>query len=402
MAAAVLACIAGASLALRPAPAYASPTVILMYHHVSPQVLPGPYARALTVTPQEFETQLAWLQAHHCALLTVTGLVSAAQGSGGCAVALTFDDGYDDAVLYALPLLQRYHALGTFYIASGLVGNSGHVSVRNIRQLVAAGMEIGAHTVHHADLTALTSSQAANEIRDSRTALQRWSGEPVTSFAYPAGQTDAAVAAQVRAAGYATAVTTQPGMLEAASDRYSLPRYRIERAAGAQLIADVLGHNAGAIATRSPSIALVNIARARIEGNAPDVAESIAVALLARHFAEPISKVHVLAIPAATIAGITLSGTKFHARRDRAHFVTDVSAMAALAFAAAPQVREVDIWATVPVSVPAGAAVSGDLAVPAAKTVFSAVATRRAGQPNALQWGTMYWDPAWSVESASE
>src|ERR1700680_1401596 len=47
---------------------------IFMYHHVSPRVLPGPYARALTVTPAEFRDQLMWLHAHGCRVVSVDGI----------------------------------------------------------------------------------------------------------------------------------------------------------------------------------------------------------------------------------------------------------------------------------------------------------------------------------------
>ncbi|MBV8340330.1 MAG: hypothetical protein JO343_10320, partial [Candidatus Eremiobacteraeota bacterium] len=54
--------------------------VIFMYHHVSPTVLPGPYARALTVTPQEFAAQLSWLRTKGCRIATVDELVTDVHG----------------------------------------------------------------------------------------------------------------------------------------------------------------------------------------------------------------------------------------------------------------------------------------------------------------------------------
>ncbi|MDQ6824645.1 MAG: hypothetical protein M3007_04180, partial [Candidatus Eremiobacteraeota bacterium] len=142
--------------------------------------------------------------------------------------------------------------------------------------------------------------------------------------------------------------------------------------------------------------ALHAIARRRIEGNTPQLAESVAVALLARRFAEPIMKVYVLTIPEAAVAGIVLSGVKFHAPVSRNRFMADVREMAKTAFAAAASLNEIDIWATVPVSVPAGEPVSGDFAVPTSKTVFSSVVTQqRRGLQTSLVWGTTYWDPRW-------
>src|SRR5579864_9344111 len=53
------------------AKAAANSAAILMYHHVSPAVEPGIYARALTVSPLEFEQQVRWLRERGCVLVTV-------------------------------------------------------------------------------------------------------------------------------------------------------------------------------------------------------------------------------------------------------------------------------------------------------------------------------------------
>jgi len=39
---------------------------VFMYHHVAPTAPPGKYARALTISPQEFNAQLDWLRARGC------------------------------------------------------------------------------------------------------------------------------------------------------------------------------------------------------------------------------------------------------------------------------------------------------------------------------------------------
>ena len=105
-------------------------------------------------------------------------------------------------------------------------------------------------------------------------------------------------------------------------------------------------------------------------------------------------KVHVLALPPAEVAGIVLSGVKFHAVVDRARFEADVKAMVGLALRAAPSVDEVDVWATVPQAVRPGMPVSGDYAVPTNRTVFSSAVTRaQTAEAGTLSLGTAFWDP---------
>src|SRR5215472_7902020 len=206
---------------------------IFMYHHVSPVVAKGPYARALTVSPSEFDAQLRLLNNIGCAMVGLGRLVTDVKDGRvrGCEVALTFDDGYDDAATQAEPMLRAAGAVGTFFVSTGFIGSSGHLSARQIDMLAADGMEIGAHTISHVDLTKVSAATAAGEIDGSRMKLRGLTGEPITAFAYPAGKSDAAVESVVSAAGFAYAVTTEAGVVtqaKIARDPFALPRYRVE------------------------------------------------------------------------------------------------------------------------------------------------------------------------------
>jgi len=383
-------------VALCCAAARANTGAILMYHHVSPTVQPGPYARALTVTPAEFEQQLRWLRGHGCELVTVKQVWSDTVHAqlAPCEVALTFDDGYVDVATYAIPLLARYGGLGTLYIATGFVGSADHMTVADLRAANLAGHEIGAHTVNHVDLTKLSYARAYHEIDASAAALRLWLGSPVSSFAYPSGKFDRQIADAVRTLHFDNAVTTNPGHLAASENPYELPRYRVMHGQGMPLLAQVFPQAAGATADWEVT---THVARERIAGNDLQTAEAIAVALLARKFPEQILKVHVVAVQPATVAGIVLSGVKFHAVMDRRRFERDVQQMVGVTFSAAPRVDEVDVWATVPIQVHSGAIVSGDYATPTAKTVFSAavVRTAQAAQTDGWILGVTYWDRQW-------
>ncbi|HEY6357400.1 MAG TPA: polysaccharide deacetylase family protein, partial [Vicinamibacterales bacterium] len=349
-----------------------------MYHHVSATVAPGPYARALTVEPAEFAHQLSWLRQHGCETVTVDTMVDdvAADALRGCEVAITFDDGYADQASVARPALDAAGGTATVYISSGLVGASGHVTLGQLRALADDGLQVGAHTINHVDLTTLDENAARHEIAGSRAALQNWTHAAVNSFAYPAGQHDARVEALVQTAGFRTALTTEPGALTAATvsaEPYALPRYRIERDSGADLIRRVVGP--ASRVGRSPD-ELRAIARERAEGNDPALAERIGAALLNASFPEQLLKVRVLRVGDATDVGIMLSGVKFHAALTRREFAADVGGMIDRAFDARPDIAEVDVWAVTPLEVLPTGAVSGDYAAPTTRTVFSAAVTR--------------------------
>jgi peptidoglycan/xylan/chitin deacetylase (PgdA/CDA1 family) len=108
------------------------------------------------------------------------------------------------------------------------------------RELVAAGIELGGHTVSHEILSRLDRRAAEREVSGSRSALKRALAVESASFAYPFGRrwdynTDAKEA--VRAAGFASAVTTHAGTNVASSDPYELKRIMIDEDAELFLIA---------------------------------------------------------------------------------------------------------------------------------------------------------------------
>jgi peptidoglycan/xylan/chitin deacetylase (PgdA/CDA1 family) len=101
-----------------------------------------------------------------------------------------------------------------------------------VRALHAAGMEIGAHTVTHPILSAITPAQAEHEIVASRDTLAALTGSPVRAFAYPNGKPGVDYREEhvdaVRRAGFSVAVSTVWGAAAADHDVLQLPRVGFE------------------------------------------------------------------------------------------------------------------------------------------------------------------------------
>jgi peptidoglycan/xylan/chitin deacetylase (PgdA/CDA1 family) len=88
---------------------------------------------------------------------------------------------------------------------------------------------IGAHTISHCILARQSETAAAHELLVSRTRIESELQRPVAHLAYPYGDKAAAGTrefALAQAAGYATAVTTRPGMMfaDCAEHLFALPR----------------------------------------------------------------------------------------------------------------------------------------------------------------------------------
>src|SRR5205823_6535285 len=84
------------------------------------------------------------------------------------------------------PMLAAHGMRGTFYVNSGTVGSTGHLSWGDLSQLASSGNEIGGHTLDHVDLRTLDSTGARYEICEDRGRLLNH-GFAVTDFAYPYG-----------------------------------------------------------------------------------------------------------------------------------------------------------------------------------------------------------------------
>jgi peptidoglycan/xylan/chitin deacetylase (PgdA/CDA1 family) len=109
-----------------------------------------------------------------------------------------------------------------------------------VRELIAAGWRIDAHSLTHPDLSGLSGETLRREVAGSRAQIQERFGVPVNFFCYPAGRYDAEVIAAVEAAGYLGATTTEPGLGDL-SEPFTLARVRIDGGDGAEGLAVKLG-----------------------------------------------------------------------------------------------------------------------------------------------------------------
>ncbi|HEY9084462.1 MAG TPA: hypothetical protein VIN40_00765 [Candidatus Tyrphobacter sp.] len=150
----------------------------------------------------------------------------------------------------------------------------------------------------------------------------------------------------------------------------------------------MLSHDA-AIASM-PSVAELD-ATARATGNLRTLAVSIGDRVFATRWPAEVTQVSANGINRHIIVGVRISGVKFHRPLDRAGFEAEVRRLISLCFAADPGIEEVDVWASVPIVVGRDVVVSGDLAIPTSRPVFTLSARRG----DLLQERT-FWDEEWA------
>jgi hypothetical protein len=134
---------------------------------------------------------------------------------------------------------------------------------------------------------------------------------------------------------------------------------------------------------------------ARAAGNRPGVARAIGQRLFNAVWPAQLTKIRVDGIGNHAVAGLLLSGVKFHGALDRNGFEREIASLVAGAFAAAP-IEEVDVWATVPIPYDKREPVTGDYAQPVSRIVFAVTCTRGevADLAGRLRSGRgVYWAP---------
>lgn len=204
---------------------------VLMYHRVNPYPFEclGPVSRAISIRPETFERQLRYLAENGYRTSSLDEFSRMMRGERPLdrkAILITFDDGYEDNLRWAAPLLRRYGFTATVFVVSDFLGRStgavwphgdpepygGFLSPDQLRELAAGGLEVGSHTSSHPLLTGLAPDALEAELGLSRARLEALLAERVVAIAYPGGDFDAATQSAASRGGYVLGFTTIPGI----------------------------------------------------------------------------------------------------------------------------------------------------------------------------------------------
>ena len=221
---------------------FANSVPVVMYHHVSSSG--GP----LTISPENFESQIKWLAINGYVTLTADEFARFLRGAPmPCrSVLLTFDDGYLDNYVHAHPILLRYGLNAVMFLVTGRVhdgafraidtlraeparthqacehllcnGRADEVTVRwsEVEVMRAAGtFEFHSHTHCHLRWDRLCDDgigkyqQIREDIEQSKSILAQRLGAASRHLCWPEGYFDADYTDAARAAGFEYLYTTQ-------------------------------------------------------------------------------------------------------------------------------------------------------------------------------------------------
>ncbi len=206
---------------------------VLTYHAIAPGPPP------LYVGADLLARHLDCIVDSGAAVLTVSELAGrlGAGALSGCTVALTFDDGFASVATVAAPLLAARGLKGTVFCVSGHIGGvSGWPSQPSsaprlpladaevLRDLAAAGWEIGSHSVGHEPLGGQSHDVVHHELAESRRALEHAVDAIVTSLAWPYGSVPQGARAILEETGYDAACSTEIARVGPGTSPLALPR----------------------------------------------------------------------------------------------------------------------------------------------------------------------------------
>lgn len=218
---------------------------ILMYHQVDAEPPKGSPMRGLVVSPTTFLRQMAALDAFGYQGKSMGDLMPYLKGDKhGKVFGITFDDGYENNLRCALPVLKRYGFTATCYVVANLVGKNNSwdlergvkqvplMDVKELQAWIDAGQEVGSHTLSHTNLEELSEAEQAIEIGQSKAQLEALikQKDGVRHFCYPYGGLNKTAVQNVQTAGYLTATTTVRGrVIQGESGDFLLPRVLVSR-----------------------------------------------------------------------------------------------------------------------------------------------------------------------------
>jgi peptidoglycan/xylan/chitin deacetylase (PgdA/CDA1 family) len=202
---------------------------ILTYHSIDAS------GSVISVSPEVFRAHMGFLASGAVRVVPLRELPR--QPEEHDAVSLTFDDAFRNFECVALPLLQDFGLPATVFVVTGRAGGTNAwfgssekgipelplMSWDSLGVVMERGTEIGAHSVHHEDLTTLAAAALADNVHECAERLTRELGTRPDSFAYPYGRRNDKVETAV-GAQFARACTTDFRPLEAKEHPLRLPR----------------------------------------------------------------------------------------------------------------------------------------------------------------------------------
>ena len=210
--------------------------VTLLYHAINRKD-----TTKAAIPEDMFEAQLSVLCKEGYSVISLTQAINnieSKQKASQPAVLLTFDDGFADNVLTALPRLRAFDMSATLFMVSALIGqkypwnpqandNIRHLTWNELQLWLEAGCDIGGHTHNHLHMTHLSADEMLDEVLCNKQILEEKLHLRLRAFSYPYGEHNK-LARDVVSKHYDLAFSVHRGDWNPAIDRYTINRLEVK------------------------------------------------------------------------------------------------------------------------------------------------------------------------------
>lgn len=196
-------------------------TAVLMYH----------------LTPSGFESQIKYLKDkgfHFLNLNQFESFLCKGNVNSKKNILITFDDGYKDFLLKALPVLKRHSAPAVIFTHTNRINkNLDNVfelmNWQEIKYSAKDGVEIAGHSHTHSDMSKLTKEEIISELINSESAF-KINGIKFNTGAicYPGGRFKDSTIDVLKSKGYKMAFTSKNGLVYRGDDPFKIKRVAMD------------------------------------------------------------------------------------------------------------------------------------------------------------------------------
>lgn len=210
-------------------PATSSATVLL-YHHVADNT-----PASTSISPAQFKQHMEYLSQHHT-VVPLQRVIEASKNNQPLpenAVAITFDDGYQNIFDNGHPVLKSYGFPYTVFINPLEIGKSrSQLTWETIKEMQSQGASFANHTLDHIHMLNKEADETQqkwlervwNNVIRAEALITQNTGESLRYLAYPFGEFNNLLAEKVTSEGY-IGFGQHSGAIGAMSDFGQLPRF---------------------------------------------------------------------------------------------------------------------------------------------------------------------------------